>query len=53
MKQLKQNILFGLKAHVPISATSETCSCARNILELVDILSIVSFTSSGTERDYY
>ena len=53
MKQLKQNILLGLKVHVPMSATSETCNCARNILELVDILSIASFTSSRTEGDYY
>ena len=31
----------------------ETYNRARNILELVDILPNVSFTTSEAERDYY
>ena len=31
----------------------ETYDRAHNILELVDILPNVSFTTSETERDYY
>ena len=34
-------------------AISETYKPAHNILELVDILQNVSFTTSGTERYYY
>ena len=36
-----------------MSAISETCNRAHNILELVDILPNVSFTISETELDYY
>ena len=36
-----------------MSVISETYNRAHNILELVDILPNVSFTSSETERDYY
>ena len=36
-----------------MSAISETYNRAINILELVDILPNVSFTTSETERDYY
>ena len=36
-----------------MSAISETYNRNHNILELVDILSNVSFTTSDTERDYY
>ena len=39
-------ILFELKAPWPMSAISETYNCGHNILELVDILPIVSFTTS-------
>ena len=35
-----------------MSAFSETCNRAHNILELVDISPNVSFTASETERDY-
>ena len=34
-------------------AISETYNHAHDILELVDILPNVSFTTSKTERDYY
>ena len=36
-----------------MNALSETYNRAGNILELVDILPNVSFTTSETERDYY
>ena len=36
-----------------MSAISETCNRAHNVLELVDILPNASFTISETERDYY
>ena len=36
-----------------MNAISETYNRAQNILELVDILPNVSFTTSETERDYY
>ena len=36
-----------------MSAISETCNRARNILELVDIFPNVSFTASETNPDYY
>ena len=36
-----------------MSAISESYNRAHNILELVDILPNVSFTTSQTERDYY
>ena len=36
-----------------MSAISETCNRGHNILELLDILSNVSFTTSETERDFY
>ena len=36
-----------------MNAISETYKRAQNILELVDILPNVSFTTSETERDYY
>ena len=36
-----------------MSAISETYNRADNILELVDILPNVSFTTSETERGYY
>ena len=36
-----------------MSAISETYNRAHNILELVDILPNVSFTTNETERDYY
>ena len=35
-----------------MSAISETYNRAHNILELVDILPNVSFTTNETERDY-
>ena len=35
-----------------MSAISESYNRAHNILELVDILPNVSFTTSQTERDY-
>ena len=36
-----------------MSAISETCNRAHNILELVDISQNVSFTTSEMEHDYY
>ena len=36
-----------------MSATSEIYNHAHNILKLVDILPIVSFTTIETERDCY
>ena len=36
-----------------MNAICENYNPANNILELVDILPNVSFTTSGTERDYY
>ena len=36
-----------------MSAISENCIRAHNILELVDIFPNVSFATSETERDYY
>ena len=36
-----------------MSIISGTYNRAHNILELVDILPNVSFTTSETERDYY
>ena len=36
-----------------MSAISESCNCAHNILERVDIFpNNVSFTASETKRDY-
>ena len=36
-----------------MSAISKTYNRAHNILELVDMLSTVSFKTSKTELDYY
>ena len=36
-----------------MNAISEACTRAHNILELLDILPNVSFTTSQTERGYY
>ena len=36
-----------------MSVISKTCNSAHNIVELVDILPNVTFTTSETERDYY
>ena len=36
-----------------MSALSETFNRTHNILELEDVLSNVSFTTSDTERGYY
>ena len=36
-----------------MSPISETYNQAHNILELVDILPNVSFTTNETERNYY
>ena len=36
-----------------MGAISETYNRRHNILELVDILPNVSFTTSKTEREYY
>ena len=36
-----------------MNAISETYNRSHKILELVDILPNVSFTTSETERDYY
>ena len=36
-----------------MSATSETCNRAHNILELVDFFPNASFIASETECDYY
>ena len=44
-------ILLELKALCSMSAISETYNCGYKILELVDILPNVSFTTSETERD--
>ena len=45
-------ILLELKVLSPMCVISETYTSDHNILELVDILSNVSFTSK-TEHDYY
>ena len=44
-------IFLELKVLCPMSATSETYNHGYKILELVDILQNVSFTTSETERD--
>ena len=46
-------ILLGLKATWLMSAISETYKRGQNVLELLDILPNVSFTTSETECDYY
>ena len=46
-------ILLELKAPWPTSAISETYNRGHIILELVDILPNVSFTTIKTECDYY
>ena len=46
-------ILLQLKAPIPMSVISETYNRAHNILELVDILPNVSFSTNETEHYYY
>ena len=46
-------ILLEFKASGTMSAISEICNGGHSILELVDIIPNVSFTTSETERDYY
>ena len=46
-------VLFELKVPWPTNAISETYNRAHTIVELVDILPNVFFTTSETELDYY
>ena len=46
-------ILLELKVPWPMSAISETYNRTHNILELVDILPNVSFTTSETDCNYF
>ena len=46
-------ILLEIKVPWPMSAISETYNRTHNILELVDILPNISFTTSETKGDYY